>query len=185
MEKSQQQSVRFVVPRATNERLAKTCFRNPSGGDAGRFSTWRSAEAVLADLRVRKPLLLDVESRVREAGGAYGETYSRTVNLPEFVGWERTIGFLEAKGLSVGEAPINRRSTALFVDDNTPAPRTKDVTVVFSIDNGMHEDFVVFVLSIYPGVDVGELVGDVSRREERVFFHWRARGDNGSRWKGG
>jgi hypothetical protein len=176
-------SVRFVVPRATRERLATTCFRHPSRGDAGRFASWRSADDVLSDLRIRKQLLIEVERHVRE-NKAPGSTYSRTVTLPEFVGWESTLSFGEAKGVSVGDAAINRRATALFVDDDTPAPRTRDVTVIFSVDDGQHEDFVAFVVSIYPGLDVGELAGDVSRREGCVFFHWQARGDNGSRWKG-
>jgi hypothetical protein len=129
---------------------------------------------------VRGPILRHV-AKVVNSGEALG-TFSVTVTLPEFVGWESTVSYEDARGLHVARAPIGRRGSALFVDDDTPAPRTKVLTVVFCVDEGKTEDFVVFVLSAYPGIDVGELDGDVSERERRVFFPWESRGDDGTRW---
>src|SRR5579883_2597746 len=179
---STRSSVRFIVPHATRERLKTTCFRHQACGDAGRITLWNNAQEVIEDRRVRGPLLTEVARAVN--AGEVPDDFSLTVELDEVVGWESTIDYEDARGLHVARSDLNRHASALFVDDDTPAPRTNKLTVVFNVTEGRTEDFAVFVVSIYPGVDVGGLDGDVSERERRVFFPWGSRGDDGTRWTG-
>ena len=90
----------------------------------------------------------------------------------------------QARGLSVGPAALSKKSQGLFVDSTgISAPRTRDVTVIYGISEGKRGDDVVVILrSMYPGPDVGELKGDVSVREGRVFFDWNVAGDDGAQW---
>lgn len=163
--------VDIVTRYHTKERLASTCFRGVDVKKAGNFSRWNCIEKVLEDANVLEELLNDLNEACRDRNIG---TSSLNIECPEFVGWESTD---MAEKYNLGDLEVfklNRKGRALRVKtDRTDlkAPRTKLLTVIYELKS---EDgnFVVIIHSLYPGLDVGDLVGNVTERENRVFFDW-------------
>jgi hypothetical protein len=53
------------------------------------------------------------------------------------------------------------------------APLTNKLTVVFEFQLATEDrPHLMIVHSLYPGEDIGELSGDITENEGRVFFDW-------------
>ena len=166
----------IIVKSRTEGRLSKTCFRAIKDPLAGNFIDWRTINAIFRDEEVLELFIEELsESWEKEDFGTSGVT----LELERNIGWESTD---DIKKYSVDELETftpNRRSTALRVKPtcrNRPAPYTSDLTIIyeFRFNDGEPK---VFIHSLYPGCDIGELKGDITKREGRVFFGWHHPGE--------
>lgn len=171
--------VGIIVRAQTEERLRKTCFRGVMVRKAGNFCCWnRSEQLFFMGGTILKEFLAEMATLWKEQ--SFG-THSVEICCDHFVGWSSTAP-LAGYVLEVLEPfKLNRRSHGLRVKASCThlfAPQTKLLTIVFEFKS---EDGrpVAVVHSIYPGSDVGELEGDVSAREDCVFFDWEHPGDPG------
>lgn len=169
------------VPGTQEERLSGTCFRDcPEGqGLAGNFSFWRNAHDVITDRRMMEKFLAALSSVVEKIADNHtiaSKNHRFTINVEgEFVGWASTTLLEKVDQDQLEERDLNWRATALFVrsgPDAPRAPRTNEVTFVVEVSYSQKDGWIAIVQTIYPGKDVGELNGDVSRRKQRAFFDW-------------
>ena len=163
--------VSIIVPDQTEERLQSTCYRGNSFSRAGNFLHWWSSEGLLRDPELMLYFLEELNQLWSEQ--AFG-TRSVCIVHSDYVGWESTspLALYEDEDLEVFQ--LNRRAHALRVKldcTHLLAPLTKEVTIVFEFKEGKDRT-VAIVHSAYPGFDVGDLSGDVTEREHRVFFDW-------------
>lgn len=163
----------IIVAWATEKRLRSTCYRGPSHKKAGNFISFDSSDDLLGHEVVLRELLAQVDTlwaRQDRSG-----TWSFTLTCPDFIGWESTAPLANYNPNDLEPLRLNTRANALSVklspSHQLSAPKTKNITVIFEL-NSEGEDAVVVIHSIYPGTDVGPLDGDVTQREQRVFFSW-------------
>ena len=166
-------SVELHVPPGQEKRLANTCFRPGTKPRAGNFASWKEARELFRNATVRRDLLATVQSRAPACTSVECRTM---IALDDAIGWESTtpIEGIAPEALEVFQP--NRKSTGLRVRADCHdilAPTTTLVTVIFSIRPHPREGLEVIVHSLYPGMDIGELDGDLTVRTGRVFFDWR------------
>lgn len=164
-------SAAIIVRRSTEERLQTKCFRGTSLPLAGNFLRWGSAEELFRDREVMERFIAELDElwSKQEFG-----THSLSIAHSMPVGWESTASLPNYTEADLEEFDLNRRSWGLRVKPTRTdllAPKTNDFTVVFQF-KPEDSKAVAIVHSIYPGSDVGELNGDVTAREKRVFFDW-------------
>ena len=158
----------IVVRRDTELRLRKTCFRGKDEKLAGNFSAYGDCMELFIDPKIVAGLMSDAT-----IGLALGDT-TRSVFIPagKQVGWEGTDCLANYVDEDLEPFSPNHKSRAFRVKTDLTtltAPRTDLVTIVYEVKNEGHQIAIV-VHSIYPGLDIGELDGDVTERESRVFF---------------
>lgn len=163
----------FMAARETEDRLAKTCFRGlpRQVALAGNFAEWRYLREVIEAVDV--DLIGDMETHLEQS--AFGTHYFTTI-YPAPVGWESTDDHDTAKYPAevLEQTPIGSRGTGLKVKrEHTElrAPRTDQVTVVYELKRDDPYPTAI-IWSVYPGMSIGSLRGDVSARENCVFFDW-------------
>lgn len=168
--------LKIIVQNHAEERMEKTCFRGSNLALAGNFINWRSSFDVFA-----APTVLEkfIKGSCNNGNDMEEDTFSCTIELQDFVGWESTAeeSRFESSNLELFE--LNSHSTALRVTAKSgqfKAPKTKLVTFVYSMIRDRNY-WTIFISSIYPGEDIGELDGDVTTREGRVFFSWTHPGE--------
>jgi hypothetical protein len=159
----------FVMRNETKQRLVQKCFRQ-NVCLAGNFSLWENAYDVIQNRHVTRALLIDTEEALSEKS----RTNSVCVDVGTFIGWSGTDDMVKYR-LSVLESfEPNRKSTALRVRldrRDLCAPQTNLVTVIYEVKSEPGQ-IAVIIHSLYPGKDIGELCGDVTAREQCVFFDW-------------
>lgn len=160
----------------TQERLLTTCFRPTSKPLAGNFLRWCSVGELFGDAHVMEIFMADLEGLWSQE--EFG-TSSLTITHSMPVGWESTASLQNYELGDLEEFDLNRRSWGLRVKRSRTdlfAPKTNELTIVFEFKS---EDgkAVAIVHSIYPGIDIGELHGDVTEREGRIFFDWNHPGE--------
>lgn len=166
-------SVFVCFPKRQVERLQETCFRK-AGHYAGNFLHWREPGQFLS----RAKALLE-EVVFDELKKGLSGRVSFELDFGEAVGWSST---LEVQGLPpdlvVEERKLNGKAKAVFLlpENRVKAQLTERVTCVGEIKENDHA-YNVVLYSVYPGRDVGELVGDVTAREGVVFLDWETRGE--------
>lgn len=170
-------SIRMLVicPIKTEERLKTTCFRGRNQKLAGNFKLWESVEEMFKSSAINE-LKDDFWEQWRKC--EFG-THSVTIEMPVHIGWESTANKDKYPMDTLEEFCPNRRSTALRIRSNRTehlAPLTKDITIVYQLEDQRGEPKVT-IWSLYPGDDIGELVGDITQREGRVFFDWNHPGE--------
>lgn len=170
----------IVVRGDTRQRLSSTCFRMGARPRAGNFRHWRSVTEVFANSELRQQFLTEllnaicVEEALRSV--FTGLQTRVTVQCSRPVGWASTapIDSVPQNALEVFEP--NRKSTARRVKRNRTdllAPATQLVTFVVEIKFERELGWVTVVHTMYPGADVGPLVGDVTDRSGQIFMDWR------------
>lgn len=163
--------VAIVVRRTTEERLWTKCFRGIALPLAGNFLRWCTAEDLFRDAGVMEHFLAELDElwSKQEFGTS---SVSIVHSMP--VGWESTDALENYAEDDLEEFHLNRKSWGLRVKTSRAdllAPKTHEFTLVFEFKSEGGEAVAV-IHSIYPGSDVGELDGDVTDREKRVFFDW-------------
>ena len=167
--------VLIVVLKSTEERLQTTCFRGCGVRKAGNFALWRSTGDLFNNTHVLRKFL----RHVVEAFAA-GLSQSRvTIKYHSDMGWSSTIPAPPYRPDSVEVFYPNRHSVAWRVKpsrtDITALP-TDLITIAYEIRETLGRP-TIFVHTIYPGRDVGALLGNVSARERVVFFDFDHPGD--------
>lgn len=170
------ESLRIVITNRAKERLADKFARRTETGwpcTAGRFYYWRNLKEFLHDDWVIDQILFEASNLLKEKeSGTHSVTFSHRFLL----GWESTDSRGKYRTEHLEKFRPNRKSTALRVRPELSfihAPTTKEVTVVFEFRPFVGRARHTFIIhSLYPGVDVGEISGDVTEREGRIFFDW-------------
>jgi hypothetical protein len=170
------QMARIVVPQFTIDRLYTTCFRGHELRCAGNFHRWRTVDSLLKDDGILTRLLEEIEDVATEPSA---DSESVTIEHTAFVGWESTISRDSCLEADLEEFSPNQYATAMRVIPSRTqylAPQTKDVTVIFKfhLECGIP---TIVIKSIYPGTDIGEIDGNVTDREGRVFLDWSQPGE--------
>lgn len=154
------------------DRLNRTCFR-PFRPKAGIFIHWRSPGEWMEDHLVYQSILrIADEWQERRSQIPLHRT---TVNHYASVGWSITDQLCNYEERTLRLFRPNEFSIALQVcpwRTNLLAPPTKDFTVIFRLDR-CDKTVTARILLVYPGPDFGEFRGNVSAREQVVFFSLR------------
>jgi hypothetical protein len=150
--------------------LLTTCFRNTSSPLAGNFLSWKSLQDLFHDHEVMRHFLAEMEEMclLRDF-----TTHSFSFMHPEIVGWESTAALSSYNEDSLERFTRSRSNWLRIKPCRTDllAPKTHEVTIVYELKPEA-DQMVAVVHSIYPGQDIGELRGNVTDREKRVFFDW-------------
>lgn len=159
----------LIVRTATEERLSTTHFRPADRPLAGNFALLRNARQLL--------LAGASESLVEHAHSSLTAGLHRnrvTIKAPELIGWSGTDCW---NGYNVGAVEYfepSPRSVGLRVKRHRydiEAPATNLITMAYEVKNE-RGTVVIVIHTIYPGPDVGQLRGDVSAKNNCVFFDW-------------
>lgn len=164
-----------ICPIKTKERLQTTCFRGRDQKLAGNFKLWESVEDMFEGSILNK-VTDDVWEQWEH--GVFG-THSVTFEMPIHVGWESTVSRDKYSMDDLEDFSPNKRSSALRIRPGRTehlAPLTRDITIVYQLEE-QRGAAKVTIWSMYPGVDIGELDGDITEREGRVFFDWNHPGE--------
>jgi len=169
--------VEIILPLRQAQRLVGTCFRGPRCRQAGNFFKWRDFSAFIHDPTTQGLLKPELERLVREA---YIQSKHRIeLGFDEYVGWDSVahVDDLKSEDIALGKVQrLNRRATALFLPDGLIlAPQTKFVTMVLSQEHIGHWRFIIWTM--YPGLDVGDLLGDMTELYGFVWLPWSNPGD--------
>lgn len=166
--------IMVVLPGEQVGRLATTCFRGGRNRLAGN-TRWDNFGQMMRDQDLFLAFAAMCRTCALEAvDDKFEESFE--VDHPKlFVGWDSTARRERIPEASLEEFKPSKRSRALRISRNCSilAPLTKTLTFVCSFQHRILEhEWNVIIRSIYPGRDVGQLLGDVSLREGRVFFDW-------------
>lgn len=170
--------ITLTIPHRDLEHLQKHRFRGKHIAKSGNFSAWENISQLLHD-EVFYDSLSDRIEHVLNSEHPWGK-HRITITYPEFIGWENTEAVeqylsspQEFYNILEDYSPSHRWLGLRVKPTRTDilVPKTCLLTLMFRIteDEG---GFKVFIHSLYPGFDVGNLVGDVTARERRVFFDW-------------
>lgn len=169
--------VDIIVRHSTEKRLKEKCFRGVNHALAGNFFLWTSADEVFQDPEVLEHFLAEITEIL--ISGDY-ETHSVCITCSSTIGWKSTDELCKYASSDLETLILSHKSQGLRVKTTHThilAPQTYDLTIVFELKDEKGKATVI-VYSIYPGKDVGELTGDVTAREKRIFFDWNHPGTN-------
>ena len=165
--------VSLVCQEATQQRLFPKHFKDRPRSLASHFKRWRSVREILKqDLQVFRNLLDDVSRAYEETGEG---VYSVTIEHPDQIGWETSAPITAFRLDELEHFTLNRAASGLRLKRTAThykAPLTHFVTIVYEIMHDRERANGLFVLihDLYPGIDLGELVGNITTRERRVFY---------------
>ena len=160
----------IIVRDETELRLSKTCFRPESANCAGNFSMWRNARSVFENEGIVEALIIEAQKSLSEGS----RTDSICIELSVGIGWSGTDDLEKYNLNDLEEFELNRKSQALRVKKtcvNLTSPITNSITLVYEVRKEDDKTSII-IHSMYPGKDIGELVGDITDREKCVFFDW-------------
>lgn len=160
----------IAVRGETESRLSRTSFRGVQKRLAGNFHRFSTARHLILDPEINVHLV----DAAKESYHLGYKVNSTTIQCGSLVGWASSDDVDLYTDDDVELFSPSRKSTALRVklDRLTlTSPQTDLVTIVYELRMELRQ-VAVIVHSIYPGVDVGELVGDITKREGVVFFDW-------------
>lgn len=163
--------ITVIVRDQTKQRLATRCFRGSDRRVAGNFRVWMSVADVLGDREVETMLLEDLRDSWRRSDLG---TNSVQIKTNRIVGWDSTAPADEYSDYDLEPFQPNRMCMGLRVKTHRKdlrAPATTLVTIVYELRHE-HSGPVAVIHSMYPGRDIGDLRGDVTKREQRIFFDW-------------
>ncbi len=168
----------LIVVKAKDEaRLVENHFRGKNLALAGNFSAWGRLRDLLTDYEVLRHVRNSLEDISDEK--LWESTHSYTFHMRGVIGWSSTAPRDDYQGEELQPFRLNKISRCLMVRPELTevlAPQTSHLTMIleFREDRTALGNLypVIMLHSLYPGVDVGELRGDVTQREARVFFSW-------------
>lgn len=150
-------------------RLQGTCFRPNDLHVAGNFKLWDCPGMVFFDKVVQTELLklIDVLWRNDEFGD-----HSVDFDCGRYIGWESTAPIEDFAKDELEPFQPKNRWWGLRVEPtltHLEAPLTALLTLRFRLEN-QHGKPAVIVESMYPGMALGHLDGDMTDTTGRVFF---------------
>jgi len=170
-------NILIICPIQTERSLTGSCFREKGRSLAGNFCEWNTVDDVFNDDLFRAEFLEEIEMMVRnEAFNKHSVTISHDVKL----GWESTDDITQFDPEELECYKPNDHSQSLRVINpnrmDRKAPLTNKVTIVYYLDLQGGKPRVT-IESLYPGIDIGELEGDITGREGRVLYGWTHAGE--------
>jgi hypothetical protein len=172
-----EQPISILLNDATWNRLKDTCFRGTNKALAGNFSKWHNHNEMFCKPEnfIREQLLADADEAIKK----HTRTNSFSIHFGEYIGWSSTENRGQHSAMWLEQFNINKRATGYRVKtdwQNILAPKTMILTIIYEVK---YEDdqIVLIIRSMYPGPDIGELIGDVSALENIVFFDWNHPGE--------
>ncbi len=168
----------IILREYTRRRMLGTCFRGVDKMLAGNFCLWHNHHAMLY---YNHFLNSGIVADAREAYKDGARTSGFSVDYRETVGWSSTDDLSKYRNGTLEEFKLGSRSNAHGLRikkscNHIKAPKTNLITFVYELKREPSQ-FTIIINSIYPGPDIGELEGDVSTREEVVFFDWNHPGE--------
>jgi len=153
------------------KRLA-TRFRGKTVAKSCNFSMWENPDEVFAEKFVRREILVLCERLFFENEAEITE--SICIECPTIIGWDATapVENYNQDDLEHFDMP-NGKSCALRVKTDRVhlrAPRTKMLTIICEFVRREGKLPRLNIVSMYPGVDIGDLEGNITEREKRVLF---------------
>ncbi len=168
---SNQKKCPIIIKTKVEARLANRCLRATDTPLAGNFIFWRTVGDVLRDEEVFK---MFTEELSEAWDNNEFDTRSVTLGLNKDIGWENTDWIDNYTEKDLERFEPNRKSTALRIKSSCKhilAPRTFELTFVYQFIFFNNKP-KVYIHSMYPGYDIGELIGDITKLENRIFFDW-------------
>jgi len=162
----------LVCPTATEERLAKTCFRGKGRPLAGNFARWTQIEQVCSDSLVQQALL-DFAVDMFDQGRIGFRRL--TVTAETDIGWESTdtVDLFSPDELEDFEPNSRSRAKRVILPSRLGRKAPKTNLVTFALKLTREEGaLVVSILTVYPGVDIENVSGPVTENTGRVFYDW-------------
>ncbi len=161
-----------IIVRSATENLmkSKTCFRGKNKALAGNFSSFDNSDDVFKQSIVLEELLLDLPEAIKENF----RLNSITIEFDSMVGWSGTDHIKKYGTADLERFNLNKKAIGLRVKINRRrilAPKTNLMTIVYEVKKENNK-ILIIIHSFYPGPDIGEILGNVSKREQCVFFDW-------------
>lgn len=169
--------VNIVMRESAERRIGENHFRGAGVRRAGNFFNWTCIGELFAEKDFIDAIFEDA-SQAFKVGHMGTSSFFYNFLCP--VGWSSTAPLDNYRDEDLEEFAINKWSLGKRIKHNRTdlmAPKTTLVTVIYELkDEG--NKIVIVIHSLYPGVDIGELKGDVSRREKCIFFDWDHPGED-------
>lgn len=162
--------IRIIVGSETEGNLQSKCFRR-GHAYAGNFIYWRNVRAVFGDMTVRNHFLEEVEDAIKSGC----RDNSVCIDCVNAIGWAGVDEKVRYPWNALLQFKPNHSSSGLRIHPSRCdilAPLTPFLTIVYSMKQEGPDTFSAIVHSMYAGNDIGEIRGDVSEREDVVFFDW-------------
>ncbi len=160
-------------------RLTGTCFRGKSKALAGNFCRWVNYNEMFDpnDRFILDQIINDAEVAVKK--GCKKNSFS--IQFEDWIGWSSTDDRMVHENYRLEHFKINRRASGFRIRPDRKdvlAPKTRILTIIYEVKYEYENGRITLIIrSMYPGPDIGELVGDVSEREKFVFFGWNHPGE--------
>jgi len=100
--------------------------------------------------------------------------------MPYVVGWDSTAPLDDFDGDDLEQRALNAKATAFFVKREAKRMALQTDLVTMCLRRASRQntgELALLIGTVYPGVDVGPLEGDMTLREQRVWFDWHERGE--------
>jgi hypothetical protein len=170
-------TIALIMRKPAVLRLSTTCFRGRDKRLAGNLKLYDNFSQVMDDQLVVEGVFAELDKLFEDE--MFNATYSFTVKHTEPVGWSSTIMAKQLPGVKTEKQKLNKRSRASFVADPAiMAPLTHSITFICELKYHTKTDLrgAVMVHSLYPGPDVGDLRGDMTRETGMLWFPWTTPG---------
>ncbi|MCC7522273.1 hypothetical protein IT407_00505 [Candidatus Uhrbacteria bacterium] len=176
--------MRVVIPNHCSRTMMERHFRGRGTRLAGNFSRWESPNQVLRDRsfsEIFHAVCYDILTELERNPPRYSSDYDQRFNIPfpGIVGWSGTAPRGYVNGAELELFDLNKHARGFKVMDSEPlAPVTRLVSCStrFRFHEADPHNRVLMLYNLAPGPSVGELHGNVSLREDIVFFDFLHRG---------
>lgn len=174
-----QTPVRLVMPARNNRQLLDTRFLGRRNCFASCIFRWHSPLQLLSDPLLQAKLLGDIVDSTDEFSELGLNCWSVSMDHTEPIGWESSDLADNYQERDSYYYPLNQQAIIRRLHSDLPdviAPLTTRVTIVYSLRWDDEQGWITFVHDLQPGVDLGNPVGDLTKRERRVLYAHRQRG---------
>lgn len=163
--------------------LGKRHFRGSEVQRSGNIFAWNSIAQLFSDCSFLRALYEDARDALENGASSNSFSY----NPCRHVGWSITddLHLYDHQDLipftfDLRYYPHAQHGTVgLMLKKyrwHLKAPLTKQITVTYELREEP-DRYVIVIQDLYPGRDYGEQSGNVSRRENLVYFHWHHPGE--------
>lgn len=167
----QRRTTLVVVSEETETRLEGKVFRRqPKIRYANNFSHWRSLRDLFRDPIILDHLFTDIEEALQMGTLNVG----LEIDYEKMVGWAGTDLRGKYPQHVLNSFRPTKKSSGLRVDirrTDIPAPTTNLLTIAYRLHQWNRNRTTATIQDVYPGPDLGEYWGDMTKREKRIFFH--------------